>query len=125
VYTKINLDPKHVDSTTDRGRVPEQPAPKALQAKDWLDKGREKTGVGDVVGWKRESQEGGEGRRMTSRRYSTQRFYEMYPIFLPICVVAMAVRAMCKCCGKFLNAVRIFVSIPLFLITRVNVNFLI
>jgi hypothetical protein len=59
VYTKINLDPKHVDSTADRGRVLEQPGRKTLEAKDRLDEGRGKTGVGDVVGWKGESQEGG------------------------------------------------------------------
>jgi hypothetical protein len=58
-----------VDSTADRGRVPEQLARKALEAKDRLDEGRGKTRVGNVVGWKGESQEGGEGRRMTSRRY--------------------------------------------------------
>jgi hypothetical protein len=40
VNTKINLDPKHVDSTADRGRVPEQPARKALEAKDRFDEGR-------------------------------------------------------------------------------------
>jgi hypothetical protein len=59
-----------VDSTADRGRVLEQPARNDLEAKDRLDEGRGKTGVGDMVGWKGESQEGGEGRRMTSRRYS-------------------------------------------------------
>jgi hypothetical protein len=59
-----------VDSTADGGRVPEQPARKALEAKDRLDEGRGKTGVGDVVGRKGESQEGGEGRRMTSQRYN-------------------------------------------------------
>jgi hypothetical protein len=59
-----------VDSTADRGRVLEQSTQKALEAKDRLDEGRGKTGVGDVVRWKGESQEGGEGRRMTSRRYT-------------------------------------------------------
>jgi hypothetical protein len=77
--TKINLDPKHVDSTADRGRVPEQPARKALEAKDRLDEGRGKTGVGDVVGWKEESQEGGEGQRMISRRYTSYLF--IYGLF--------------------------------------------
>jgi hypothetical protein len=40
---------------------PEQPARKALEAKDRLGKGKGKTGVGDMVGWKGESQEGGKG----------------------------------------------------------------
>jgi hypothetical protein len=61
VYTKINLDPKYVDSTADRGRVPEQPARKALEANDRLDEGRGKTGVGDVVGWKGKSKKEGKG----------------------------------------------------------------
>jgi hypothetical protein len=52
VLTKMNLDPKHVDSTADRGRVPEPPARKALEAKDRLGGGRGKTLVGDMVGWK-------------------------------------------------------------------------
>jgi hypothetical protein len=68
--TKINLDLKDVDSTAGRGRVLEQPARNGLEAKDRLDEGRGKTGAEDMVGWKGESQEGGEGRRMTSRRYN-------------------------------------------------------
>jgi hypothetical protein len=49
-----------------------------LEAKDRLDEGRGKTGMGDMVGWKGESQEGGEGRRMTSRRYRDSFLYLYY-----------------------------------------------
>jgi hypothetical protein len=38
-----------------------------------------------------------------------ERYYEIHSVPLPICTVAKAVKAMCKCCCRILDAIRIVI----------------
>jgi hypothetical protein len=40
---------------------------------------------------------------------NTQRYYGIHSVLLPVCTVAAAVKAMCKCCGTVFHAIQILI----------------